>query len=96
MLTFRDGKRWRPLVPQDVQTDRPVGIDIWVVDLRGEANLGRFERVVCRERDGEKEDTARIWRLPLYAFKKIDRRRSVSKRGTSTKGRGNRMGNEYI
>ena len=49
--TLRDGQRWRPLVPQDVEADRAVRVDIRVVDLGREADLGRLEGVVGRERD---------------------------------------------
>ena len=59
--TFRDGQRWTPLVPQDIQTDRTVGVDIGVVDLGREADLWRLEGVIGREGNGKEEDTAGIW-----------------------------------
>ena len=49
--TFRDGQRWTPLVPQDIQTDRTVGVDIGVVDLGREADLWRLEGVIGGEGD---------------------------------------------
>ena len=58
--TLRDRQRWRPLIPQDVKADGAVRVDVRVVDLRCEADLGRLEGVVCREHDGEEENTARV------------------------------------
>lgn len=57
-LTFRDGQRWRPLIPQNVQANRAVRVDVRMVDLRGKADLRRLERVIRREGDGEEENTA--------------------------------------
>ena len=51
--------------PQDVETDGPVGVDVGVVDLGGEGDLGGLEGVVCGEVDGEEEDPSLIrtvWR----------------------------------
>lgn len=59
--TFRNRQRRAPLIPQDVQTDRPVRVDVRVVDLRREANLGRLEGVVGWEGDGQEEHAARVW-----------------------------------
>jgi hypothetical protein len=59
--TFRDGQGRGPLIPQNVETDGTVGIDVGVVYLRREADLGRFERIVGRESDGQKEDASGIW-----------------------------------
>jgi hypothetical protein len=50
-LTFRDGQRWRPLIPQDVQTNGAIGIDVGVVDLGREADFGWLEGVIGRETD---------------------------------------------
>ena len=58
--TFRDGQSWTPLVPQDIETDRPVRIDVRVVNLGREADLRRLEGVVGGECDGEEEHAARI------------------------------------
>jgi len=55
------------LVPQDIKTDGTVGVDIGVIDLGREADLGRLEGVVDWERDGEEKDTASIRRFPLVA-----------------------------
>ena len=62
---FGDGQRWAPLVSQNVQADAAVGVDVGVVDARGEVDLGRLERVVGREVDGEEEDAARVRRVAL-------------------------------
>ena len=51
--------------PQDVETDGPVGVDVGVIDLGGEGDLGGLEGVVCGEVDGEEEDPSLIrtvWR----------------------------------
>ena len=37
-----------------------------MVDAGGEVNLGRLERVVCGEVDGEEENTAGVWGVALY------------------------------
>ena len=49
--TFRDGQRRAPLVSQDIKTDAAVGVDVRVVDARGEVDLWRLEGVVCGEVD---------------------------------------------
>ena len=59
--TFRDRQCWTPLVPQNIETDRPVRIDVRVVNLRREADLGRLERVIGREDNCQKEHAARVW-----------------------------------
>ena len=55
------------MVPQDIKADGAVGVDIGVIDPSREADLGRLERVLCRERDGEEKDTTSIRRVPLAA-----------------------------
>lgn len=64
-LTFGDGQGRGPLVSQDVQADAAIAVDIGVVDAGGKVHLGRLERVVGGEVDGEEEDTAGIWRVLL-------------------------------
>lgn len=49
--TLRDGQRRRPLVPQDVQADRAIGVDIGVINLGREADLGRLEGIIGGEGD---------------------------------------------
>jgi hypothetical protein len=46
LLTLADGQSWTPLIPQDVQTDRTVRVDVGVVDFGGEADFGGLEGVV--------------------------------------------------
>jgi hypothetical protein len=53
------------LVPQDVQTNAAVGVDVGVVDAGGEVDLGRLEGVVGREVNGKEEDTSRVWGVTL-------------------------------
>lgn len=53
------------MVPQDVQTDTAVGVDVGVVDAGGEVDLRRLEWVVRGEMDGEEEDTSGVWRVSL-------------------------------
>ena len=60
MPTFRDGQRWAPLIPQDVETDRSVRVDVRMIDLRRERDLGWLERIVGGEGDGEEEHAARV------------------------------------
>ncbi len=45
-LTLADRQSWTPLIPQYVQTDRTVGVNIRVIDLGEERYLGWFEWVV--------------------------------------------------
>lgn len=59
--TLGDGKRWRPLVTENVQADAPVRVDIRVVDLGREADFGGLEWVIGREGDGKEEDAACVW-----------------------------------
>jgi len=63
LLTFRDGERRAPLIPQDVQTDAAVAVDVRVVDTGGEVDLRRLERVVGGEVDRKEEDAAGVWRV---------------------------------
>lgn len=49
------------MIPQDVQTDAAIAVDVWVIDAGGEVDLWGLERVVCGEVDGEEEDAARVW-----------------------------------
>ena len=65
MRTFRDRQCWTPLVPQDIETDRPVRVDVRVVDLGREADLGRLEGVVRGEGDREEEHAASVRRVTL-------------------------------
>lgn len=60
MQTFRDCQSRAPLVPQDVETDTAVGVDVGVVDAGGEVDLGGLERVVGREMDCEEENAPRV------------------------------------
>ena len=59
-LTFGNGQSRAPLVPQDIQADAAVGVDIGMVDPSGEVDLGRLEGIVGREMDSEEEDAARV------------------------------------
>ena len=58
--TFRDRQCWTPLIPEDIQTDRPVRVDVRVVDLGREADLGGLEGVVGGESDGKEEDATGV------------------------------------
>ena len=65
MLTLRNGQGWAPLVPQNVQADTAVGVNVGVVDPSSEVDLRRLEGVVCGEVDGEEENATRVWRITL-------------------------------
>lgn len=52
-LRYRQGRR--PLRPQNVQADRPVGVYIRVVDPSRERHFRGLERIVRGEVDGEEE-----------------------------------------
>lgn len=60
---FRDCESGAPLVPQDVQTNTAIGVDVGVINARGEVDLGRLEWVVRGEVDGEEKDTSGVWRV---------------------------------
>lgn len=51
------------MIPEDIETDAAVAVDIGVVDLGGERDLGGLEGVVGREGNGEEKDTARVGRV---------------------------------
>ena len=53
------------MVPQDIKTDGTICVDVGVIDLGREADLGWLEGVIDWERDGKEKDTASIRRLPL-------------------------------
>lgn len=82
-----DGERWAPLVPENVETDAAVAVDVGVVDLGGEGNLGGLEGVVGRESDGEEEDTAGV-RGVTGAHDRCLPLEHVVAGGTSAAGRG--------
>jgi len=51
------------LVSENVQTNRPIRIDVGVIYLRREAHFGRFERIIGRECDRKEENAASVWRV---------------------------------
>ena len=59
--TLGDGERRAPLVPQNIQADGAVAVDVGVVNAGGEVDLRGLEGVVCGEVDGEEEDAAGVW-----------------------------------
>jgi hypothetical protein len=46
VYTFRDGQGRAPLITQDVETDRAVGVDVGVIDAGDEVDLWWLEGVV--------------------------------------------------
>ena len=58
---FANSQCWTPLITQNVQADAAVGVDVGVVYASLEVDLGRLERVVCGEVDGEEENAVLIW-----------------------------------
>lgn len=61
------------MVPQDIQTDGSVGIDVGVVNLGRETDFGGLERVVRRERNGQEENTSGIGRVTLDKYDMVTR-----------------------
>merc|ERR1719189_2147491 len=66
----RDGKQHlgdrqggTPLVLQDVEADRTIGIDVAMVNLRGEVALRWLEGVVGRKAYAQEEDSASVRRV---------------------------------
>ena len=53
------------MIPQDIQTNGTIGIDVGVVNLGRKTDLGRFKGVIGREGDGEEENAACIRRVTL-------------------------------
>lgn len=53
------------MVPQDVQTDTAVRVDVGVVDTSGEVDLWGLEGVVGREVNVEEENASGVWRVAL-------------------------------
>lgn len=51
------------MVPQNIETDTAIGVDIGMVDSGGEVDLRRLERVVGGEVNGKEEDTPRVRRV---------------------------------
>lgn len=52
------GKRWTPLIFQDVKADGSLAIHVGVVHLSLEGNLGGLEGVVWGKVDGHKEHSS--------------------------------------
>lgn len=65
-LTLRDRQGGRPLVSQDIQANRAVGVDVWVINLGREADLGGLEWIIGGERNGEEENASSIRRITLH------------------------------
>lgn len=73
-LTLRDCESGTPLVSEDIETDAAVGVDVGMVDARGEVHLGRLERVVGGEVNRQEEDTSGVWGVTLIASVSVSRR----------------------
>lgn len=71
---FRDCQSRRPLIPQDVQANRPVAVDVRVVDLGREADLRRLKRVIRGEGDAQEENTSGVGRVSLMRVCREHRR----------------------
>lgn len=88
-LTLRNGQSRRPLITQDIQTNRPVRIDVRMVDLCRERHLWRLERIIRGEHNGQEEDTTRVRRISLKPTKteKYEEQMSVMKKRLIALGR---------
>jgi hypothetical protein len=53
------------LVPQNVKADGPISIDVGVINLRGEADFRRLERIIRREGNREEEDATGVRGITL-------------------------------
>ena len=58
--TLGDGQSRAPLVSQDVQANRSIGVDVGMVDLGREADLGGLEGVIGGEGDRKEEDASGV------------------------------------
>lgn len=69
-LTLVSFGGWFPvLCTNDRQADLSLLVNVGVVDLRFECDLGWFERVFCREDDLDPERPFVIWRVVLWERK---------------------------
>ena len=55
-----DGECWGPLLLKNIETDRSIGVHIWVIDSRGEVDLCWLERVVSWEMDVQEEHASGV------------------------------------
>lgn len=51
------------MIPQNIQANAAVAVDVGVVNARCELDLGGLEGVVCREVDGKEEDASLVRRI---------------------------------
>ena len=58
--TFPAPIRRTGFLPEDIQANGPVGVDVGMVNLRREGDFGWLEGVVSGEVDGEEEDPALV------------------------------------
>jgi len=56
-----DGQSWGPLLLKDIEADGSIGVDVGVVDSRGEVDLWWLEWVVSWEVDVQEVDTTSVW-----------------------------------
>lgn len=57
---LRYSKGWAPLVLENIEANSPIGVDVTMINARGEMHLGGFEGVVCREVNVEEENSSCI------------------------------------
>ena len=55
-ITLGNGERRAPVALEDIQADASLGVNVAVVDLGLELELGRLEGVVLREGNVQEED----------------------------------------
>lgn len=53
------------MVTENVEADAAIGVDVRVVDGRGEVDLGWLERIVGREVYVKEKDASCVWRAIL-------------------------------
>ena len=75
-----DGQRRRPVGAQDVQTDAAARVDVGVVDLGREHDLGRLEGVVHRHTDLQTEHAALVRRRRRALYNNAEYSRRGGKR----------------
>ena len=64
---------------QYVQTNGSVGVDVRMIDSRGECKFGRLEGVVCGKVDVEEKHTTLVWRLRWTENSSLDCENLVKK-----------------
>ena len=70
---------WGPLRPQDVKADGSIGVDIWMIDSRGERHFGRLEWIVGGEMNCQEEHSSLVWTIRWTHDGSLDKQSTIIK-----------------